>query len=104
MDSGPLKVLGTQCPYFAFVDVLDGGVAQQVGGLGSEVLQMVFKFHRVAQQEVLSQLLNRIITGCSSPSVDSYFSEWVGVTSVCWTEWAWLTLLHTCLIYCGWGS
>ena len=59
---------------FIFVD---GGVAQQIGGLGSEVLQMVFKFHRVAQQEVLSQLLNRIITGCSSPSVDSYFSEWV---------------------------
>ena len=61
----------------------DGCVAQQVGGLGSEVLQMVFKFHRVAQQEVLSQLLNRIITSCGSPSVDSYFSEWVGVASVC---------------------
>ena len=57
----------------------DGGVAQQVGGLGSEVLQMVFKLHRVAQQEVLSQLLNRIITGCSSPSVDGYFSKWVGL-------------------------
>ena len=66
------------CPLH-FTLPLDGGVAQQVGGLGSEVLQMVFKLHRVAQQEVLSQLLNRIITGCSSPSVDSYFSEWVGL-------------------------
>lgn len=52
-------------------------MAQQVAGLGSEVLQMVFKFHRVAQQEVLSQLLNRVITGCNSPSVEGYFSEWV---------------------------
>lgn len=56
--------------------VTDGGVAQQVGWLGSEILQMVFKFHRVAQQEVLSQLLNRIITAANSPSVESYFSEW----------------------------
>ena len=63
---------------YRFFIVTDGSVAHQVGGLGSEVLQMVFKFHRIAQQEVLSQLLNRIITGCNSAAVDSYFSEWGG--------------------------
>ena len=64
-------------PYKCFI-VTDGGVAHQVGRLGSEVLQMVFKFHRIAQKEVLSQLLNKIITGCNSAAVDSYFSEWGG--------------------------
>ena len=68
-------------------------MAQQVGGLGSEVLQMVFKFHRVAQQEVLSQLLNRIITGCTSPSVDSYFSKWV------WLLFAAYSGCGYCLVY-----
>jgi len=74
-------------------------VAQQVGRLGSEVLLMVFKFHRVAQKKVLSQLLNKIITGCNSPSVDSYFSEWVGMANVYCIKWVWLHINVECKSY-----
>ena len=64
---------GCHSPLFT---AADGGVADQVCGLGSSMLQMVFKLHRVAQQEILSRLLNKIITGGTTPAVQYYFSEW----------------------------
>ncbi|XP_065883264.1 Fanconi anemia group I protein-like isoform X2 [Dysidea avara] len=59
----------------------DGGVADQVCGLGSSMLQMVFKLHRVAQQEILSRLLNKIITGGTTPAVQYYFSLFHSILS-----------------------